>query len=542
MEKKITLPIFFFYLLLLSISISGADDCRPASCTAAGPPVRFPFRLRGRQPSRCGFPGFDLSCNNQNRTILHLTPSRSYIVNRISYTSQTIFINPEFCQPKRIREFSLTGTPFDFSSVRSYTFYNCSLQKSDYTFPTVPLPCLGSENYSVIAVRSGWSCENEGRMCGQKSDGETICLGSSHGVQSNIRFGLSIGIGVSMLICIIGVICYTATKARDFNRSRHQNLDIFAITISPRPRSSGGLDPPTIESYTKTVLGASRRLPKDDDTCPICLSDYEPRDALRTIPEFFQFSFSIFIFNCRPLLGSGHRHRRACRHRRPRPLPLPPPATSRRRSPPPAPPLAATAVTLPSSPSSRRDHRHRHRRLNHRRDHHLTTAPPSPPPSSPPPPLPPSPSLPRPPRPPPSPPRPPSSPPRPPRPLPSPPSPPRPPPSPPRPPRPPPLPPWPPPSPPRPPPSPLRPPSSPPRPPRPPPSPPSPPRLPPSSPRPPPSPPSPPRPPPSPSRPPRPPPRPPRPPPLPSRPPRPPPPSSPPPLQYLEKWKMENEK
>ncbi|KVH95303.1 RING-H2 finger protein ATL20-like [Cynara cardunculus var. scolymus] len=319
--EKITLPFFFY--LLLSKSISGADDCRPASCSSTGPQVRFPFRIRGRQPSRCGFPGFDISCNKRNRTILHLTSSRSYIVNKISYTAQIIYIDPEFCRPKRIRDFSLTGTPFDFSSVRSYTFYNCSLQKLDYMFPTVLLPCLGSVNFSVIAVRTGlvgetpenckdmamisvpirwygdvreelelmWftpfcrSCETEGRMCGQKSDGETTCLGSSHGVQRSARYGLSIGIGVSMLICIIGIVCYTATKARDFNRSRHQNIDIFSITISPRPCSSGGLDLPTIESYTKTVLGESRRLPKDDDTCPICLSDYEPRDTLRTILE-----------------------------------------------------------------------------------------------------------------------------------------------------------------------------------------------------------------------------------------------------------------
>ncbi|XP_031278815.1 putative RING-H2 finger protein ATL69 [Pistacia vera] len=47
-----------------------------------------------------------------------------------------------------------------------------------------------------------------------------------------------------------------------------------------------GLDEPTIESYPKTLLGESGRLPKpNDNTCPICLSEYQPKESLRTIPE-----------------------------------------------------------------------------------------------------------------------------------------------------------------------------------------------------------------------------------------------------------------
>ncbi|KAI3812802.1 hypothetical protein L1987_17514 [Smallanthus sonchifolius] len=324
--EKITVRLLF--CLFLFKSISGTNECRPASCSPTGPQVRFPFRIRGLQPRHCGFPGFDLSCTKRNRTILHLTSSRSYIVNRISYGEQIIYIDPEFCRPKRIGDFSLTGTPFDFSSIRSYTFYNCSLQKSDldFKFPAVPLPCLGNVNHSVIAVRNGlipegetpencqniavisvpirwygdvkeeleliWftpfcrSCEIEGRRCGLKgSDGETTCFGSSGGIQRRMMYGLSISIGMSILICIVAVVWCIADKAREYNQNRHQNIDVFSITISPRPHSSTGLDMSTIESYKRTVLGESRRLPKDDDTCPICLSKYEPRDALRTIPE-----------------------------------------------------------------------------------------------------------------------------------------------------------------------------------------------------------------------------------------------------------------
>ncbi|KAK9059333.1 hypothetical protein SSX86_021953 [Deinandra increscens subsp. villosa] len=324
--KTLALLLFFFFK---SIS-ADEDDCTPASCSPAGPQVRFPFRLRGRQPARCGFPGFDLTCNKRNQTLLKLPSSRSFIVKNISYASQVITVDPDFCSPDGVAEIKLTGTPFDFSIVESYTFYNCSSQISGFTFQTLPMlpfPCLGSLNHSVFAVRTVWipfadipascdematisvptrrfvdirdeltlmwftpfcrSCEADGRTCGLKSaGGDTVCFGSSRGIPRSAKYGLSIGIGVPALVCIIGLVCYAFGKARNYNHGQRQNIDLFSIAITPQPPSTTGLDVPTIESYPKTILGESCRLPKDDDgTCPICLSDYEPKEVVRTIPE-----------------------------------------------------------------------------------------------------------------------------------------------------------------------------------------------------------------------------------------------------------------
>ena len=77
-------------LFLLFESISGKDVCSPAFCSLTGPQVRFPFRIVDRQPSQCGFPGFDLSCNEKNQTVLKLPSSRSFIVTSISYAAQVI--------------------------------------------------------------------------------------------------------------------------------------------------------------------------------------------------------------------------------------------------------------------------------------------------------------------------------------------------------------------------------------------------------------------------------------------------------------------
>ncbi|XP_071707303.1 putative RING-H2 finger protein ATL21A [Rutidosis leptorrhynchoides] len=329
METKHILHLIFSSVLLLTPRlVTGADDdCLPASCGPGEPEIRFPFRITGRQPSQCGFPGFDLSCNKQNRTVIQLPSSQSFTVTKILYVSQVLYIDPEFCQPNRITDFNLTNTPFDFSSVRSYTFYNCSLQSFGFMYPAVPFPCLSSVNYSVIAVRTGlyspvnmpascevmktiavpvrwngdiraqlelmWftpycrSCEMEGRACGLKTDdgGQTVCLGSTRGLPKGAKYGLSIGIGIPALVCIVGLICFGASRVRDNSETQQQRIDRFSIPIIPQPRSTTGLSGATIESYPKTVLGESCRLPKDDGICSICLSDYKPKESLRTIPE-----------------------------------------------------------------------------------------------------------------------------------------------------------------------------------------------------------------------------------------------------------------
>lgn len=70
--------------------------------------------------------------------------------------------------------------------------------------------------------------------------------------------------------------------------NRHLNSGLPTTASDQRPviRSISGLDGPIIESYPKTVLGESGRLPKPSDgTCPICLSDYQPKETLRSIPD-----------------------------------------------------------------------------------------------------------------------------------------------------------------------------------------------------------------------------------------------------------------
>ncbi|KAJ8442126.1 hypothetical protein Cgig2_007964 [Carnegiea gigantea] len=85
--------------------------------------------------------------------------------------------------------------------------------------------------------------------------------------------------------------CYRQRRRRGDTLSVGITLTIAPIPeVAPLPETqpvhSGGLDRSTIESYTKVMLGERRRLPKPDDkSCPICLGEYLPKEALWTLPH-----------------------------------------------------------------------------------------------------------------------------------------------------------------------------------------------------------------------------------------------------------------
>ncbi|CAA0812090.1 RING/U-box superfamily protein [Striga hermonthica] len=327
--------------LLFIVPALSANPPRPDYCDPSnGPEVRFPFRLADRAPGRRGYPGFDLYCNSDNQTILRLPESGEFLVDHIDYSAQAVFINdPDSCLPARILNFSLSGSRFRGVYTRNYTFLNCSTDYVDYTEARfMPLMCLSGRNYTVVAASSRttaevpptcrriasvlvpmrwtvsnfywssmdlmedlelvwsdpecWGCENEGGICGLNGDSglDIGCFrpAKSRGLPRGARYGLIIGVGIPGLVCIIGLACYACGMLRNVAHRRQLNSDLPVTFSDQRPsiRSASGLDQPTIESYPTKVLGESLRLPKPSDgTCPICLSDYQAKETLRSIPE-----------------------------------------------------------------------------------------------------------------------------------------------------------------------------------------------------------------------------------------------------------------
>lgn len=163
----------FFLLTLISIIINvavGQDDCLPQRCGPSEPPIRFPFRLQDRQPDHCGYTGgFDLSCNQDNRTELNLqiqlTASTNgttiplqltVVVWNIDYEGQKMLAGNAralTCLPEKLLELNSSTSLFEVEAVGSgdgYTLFNCSNPRDYET-----IPCLSSHRYKVVPFSSG---------------------------------------------------------------------------------------------------------------------------------------------------------------------------------------------------------------------------------------------------------------------------------------------------------------------------------------------------------------------------------------------------
>nr|GMD98689.1 putative RING-H2 finger protein ATL21A [Ipomoea batatas] len=331
--------------LLVALSSSSSDDlCTPFSCNDVfGPEIKFPFRVTGKQPERCGYPGFNLSCNDFGETVITLpeTPG-SFVVNDIDYASQIIRISdPDNCLSQRILNLSLAGSPFRDPDDMRYTILRCMIP-----LPMLMVPCGGNMSKSVIAVpdfveappecrvaenvsiptsvgrddpaviwRDGvvnwlelrWEkpdcrdCGSRNKVCGFSTDQglEIGCsdppTNPSRGIPRSAEYGIIVGAAIPSLLCIIGLLFCGCRKIKNFTLINSHNssqviseLPIITIMeLPPIPTAAGaGLDLLTIQSYPKMVLGESWELPKPNgNTCPICLSEYQAEEILRSIPD-----------------------------------------------------------------------------------------------------------------------------------------------------------------------------------------------------------------------------------------------------------------
>ncbi|KAL8534555.1 hypothetical protein ACS0TY_010535 [Phlomoides rotata] len=172
--------IIFLIFLICSVGfhevVEAQDECGPTSCSSSGPIVRFPFRLKGRQPERCGYPGFDLSCNRNNVTEFEfqfpvrasarnvvLPISAKATVRNIDYSTQVIGVDVVngSCLPNRVPDVSSSPPPFElhyrFSydpSSTGYTLFNCSGEPDAINQASGPISCLQHGVFQVYAFGS----------------------------------------------------------------------------------------------------------------------------------------------------------------------------------------------------------------------------------------------------------------------------------------------------------------------------------------------------------------------------------------------------
>ncbi|KAL8158902.1 hypothetical protein V2J09_000439 [Rumex salicifolius] len=341
--------LFLPFLLSFSLSLS-LQTCPDYYCPASDdgdgpqpPPIRFPFATAasGNHTLRCGYPGFHLTCNNRvPLPIISLASSGDFNVQLIDYVNQLIWISdPDSCLPNRILTLDLANSTFSSVERSNYTLLNCTA--GDSTSPSrkaVPVPCLSRGNFTVYVtsrestvefmlgsgecrvIKSVWSpslwplyrdesgpdlgtafiplswslpncgeCERNGGVCGFQSDSglDVECSVSISDSSRAIKFGLIVGLLIPGVLCTLGLAFYFTEKRMRQRRHLQTNTEL-STSVVPLPSivTVVGLDGRTIESYPKTLLGESRRLPNPTQVhCAICLSEYEPKEALRTIPE-----------------------------------------------------------------------------------------------------------------------------------------------------------------------------------------------------------------------------------------------------------------
>ncbi|KAJ6771952.1 hypothetical protein OIU74_018233 [Salix koriyanagi] len=156
--------LFITTFLLLAKKASCTDPhflaCEPKSC--GGQNISFPFHIQNAQEEYCGYPGFAVSCNEKNKTVLSLSDNE-YIVQEIDYQNHSLrlsnavgFGKNTSCSPQ-IKNISLNVDRFRQSTTRTgvFLFYNCisTLLGNDSKLLKHKFDCFGeSANVSTVAM------------------------------------------------------------------------------------------------------------------------------------------------------------------------------------------------------------------------------------------------------------------------------------------------------------------------------------------------------------------------------------------------------
>ncbi|XP_021824008.1 rust resistance kinase Lr10-like [Prunus avium] len=153
-------------VVVIGIGVNGGvghEDCGETRCHPDGPAIRWPFRLKDRQPIHCGFGGFDISCDEYKATLLDMASSTKFIVEEINYTSHAIRGIPYYgCLPRELF-YSNGSSPFEF--VGRAILFSCppSTERDEYCSSIDGKGCLarlshgnnsGNHIYAVI----GYEC------------------------------------------------------------------------------------------------------------------------------------------------------------------------------------------------------------------------------------------------------------------------------------------------------------------------------------------------------------------------------------------------
>ncbi|XP_010279392.1 PREDICTED: LEAF RUST 10 DISEASE-RESISTANCE LOCUS RECEPTOR-LIKE PROTEIN KINASE-like 1.2 [Nelumbo nucifera] len=153
--------LLVFLLFFINVDVQARNvvqECAPSSCGNVRN-ISYPFRLKG-EPNNCGDPDYELTCDNNNDTILELNSGR-YYVKQISYDRHIIrvadinlsdgncslpnksLLRQDIENDRRFRADLLIGRT-------SASFVNCSTPIDDPKYRSLPCFATNTSNAYVL--------------------------------------------------------------------------------------------------------------------------------------------------------------------------------------------------------------------------------------------------------------------------------------------------------------------------------------------------------------------------------------------------------
>ncbi|MBA0608810.1 hypothetical protein Godav_020991, partial [Gossypium davidsonii] len=262
----------------------------------------------------------------------HFPSSGDFGVETIDYSTPYLLLTDP-CMPKRLlKGFDLSGTPFMSLYPRFYIFFNCSTQSNISTiYPSaISFSCLSGMNFSVwgipkifydhstplssclelaeisVPLRSpGWPtnytddilltweqpycvfppCNHCESNC-QSENGDGECSRKKRGLSSGTKYAVIFIVGTPISLIAVCIIYYNI-RVHCYDHRHQPNAEISSLTEEQQLAdiTVNGLDGSRIEAYPITLLGENFELPRPNNTCSICLSEYQAKETIRTIPD-----------------------------------------------------------------------------------------------------------------------------------------------------------------------------------------------------------------------------------------------------------------
>ncbi|KAI3887333.1 hypothetical protein MKX03_002737 [Papaver bracteatum] len=156
-----------FNLIFFTVALGGVTSqtsCASVQCSVPGnePEITYPFGNKDLQGVGCGSPGFNITCNIHDHTVLKPPQLGEFLVRKIDYDKKEIRLYDEKnCLARRLlvlgKNLSMDLSPFTANAYQKYHFFNCptSVTKSNPDISTIAIiPCMSNGNKTELVTVS----------------------------------------------------------------------------------------------------------------------------------------------------------------------------------------------------------------------------------------------------------------------------------------------------------------------------------------------------------------------------------------------------